>query len=198
MVNRILTPEDVIESVYKLAKNSKKCATCSQPFTPQRMGQIACSPGCAYQTVQVAKAKKFKAETVRRKRELKDNDKAHWAEKAKKACHAYIRKRDAQLPCISCGTTADVQYCAGHYRPSGVNSALRYDERNIHKQCNKTCNLEKSGNLIAYRKSLIERIGVDVVEWLDNNHEIRRYTIDDLRSIHAYYTAKLKGLQDEH
>jgi len=175
----------------------KKCATCSIPFTPQRMGQIACSPACAYQTVQVKKQKAYKAETVRRKKELLDGDKGHWAKKARDACHAYVRERDKDLPCISCGAMPTaVKRDAGHYRASGNNSALRFDaERNIFAQC-VPCNQHKSGNLIAYRKALIERLGLDVVEWLDSNHEVKRWTLQELKDIHAHYTAKLKGLQD--
>jgi len=175
----------------------KKCATCSTLFTPQRMGQIACSPECAYQTVQVNKQKAYRAETVRRKKGLLDNDKAHWAKKAREACNAFVRKRDSGKPCISCGADdTGAKRDAGHYRPSGGNSALRYDsERNIFAQC-VPCNQHKSGNLIAYRKALIERLGLDVVEWLDSSHEVKRWTLQELKDIHAHYTAKLKGLQD--
>ena len=176
------------------AVKPRKCATCAEVFTPDRMGQIACSPRCAYQSVEAKKRKEYKAETVRRKKELLADDKKHWKEKAKKACHAYIRARDERLPCVSCGTTANVQYAAGHYRPSGVNSALRYDERNIHKQCNKYCNSANSGNLIAFRKTIIERIGIEAVEWLDSNHEVKRWTLDELKQIHQYYTDKLRQL----
>lgn len=175
----------------------RKCATCSEPFTPQRMGQIACSPRCAYQTVERKKATKYKLETARRRKEMLDNDKGHWEKNARIACHMYIRARDRELGCISCGVNKlSVQYAAGHYRPSGVNSALRFDERNIHKQCNRFCNMGLSGNLIEYRKGLIKKLGADVVEWLDNNHETKRWTIDELKEIESHYRKKLKELND--
>jgi len=175
----------------------RKCATCAEVFQPDRMGQIACSPRCAYQSVEIKKYKAYKAETVRRKRELLDNDKAHWAKKAREACHAYVRARDKDLNCVSCDSApGQCKRNAGHYRPAGINSALRYDaDRNIHGQCEK-CNTHLSGNLIAYRKTLIERIGLDVVEWLDSNHEVKRWTLDELKEVHRYYTEKLKELQN--
>lgn len=150
--------------------------------------------GCAIEYGVRKKQKEFRAETVRRKRELLDNDPKHWAEKAKEACHAYIRERDKGLPCISCGRHHDGQYHAGHYRPSGVNSALRYDERNIFKQC-APCNNHKSGNLGEYRKSLVMRVGAELVQWLDDNHEVKRWTVAELKEVHAYYKAKLKALR---
>ena len=174
----------------------KKCMNCATPFTPDRMGQKTCSPRCAYQSVEKAKDKAFNAVTRKKKKEWRDNDKHTQAELAKKACHEYIRYRDRELGCISCGTTDDVQYAAGHYRPSGVNSALRYSELNIHKQCNKYCNSANSGNLIAYRANLILKMGADVVQWLDDNHEVKRWTIDELKAIQAHYKAKLRGLKN--
>ena len=174
----------------------RKCATCAAVFTPDRMGQIACSPRCAYQSVEAKKLKAYKAETVRRKKEWRDNDKHTQAIKARDACHKYIRARDSKLPCISCGAApSQCKRNAGHYRPSGINSALRYDERNIHGQCEK-CNTHLSGNLVSYRKTLIERIGLEAVEWLDSNHEVKRWTLDELKEVHRYYMAKLKELQN--
>lgn len=171
----------------------KKCASCRQLFTPERPMQNTCCGTCALAWVNAHQAKKHRAETVRRKKALLDNCPKHWAKKAKDACHAYIRERDRDLPCVSCGRFHDGQYHAGHYRPSGVNSALRYDERNIHKQC-APCNNHKSGNIGEYRKMLVLRFGDDLVEWLDDNHEVKRWTVDDLKAVHAYYTDKLSGI----
>ena len=176
----------------------RKCMNCAILFTPERMGQKACSPRCAYQTVESAKVKAFKAETRRRKRKLLENDKHHWVAKARSACHAYIRERDSGMPCISCGSPAgQCQRHAGHYRPSGANSALRFDERNIFGQCVR-CNSHLSGNLVAYRAALIERLGQDVVDWLDNNHETKRWTLDELKQVHKHYTDKLRELRTNH
>lgn len=173
----------------------RKCATCSIKFVPDRMGQIACSPRCAYQTVERKKEKAYKAETARRKKDWRDNDKHTQAIRAREACHKYIRARDKDKPCVSCGAAeSQCKRNAGHYRPSGINSALRYDERNVHGQCEK-CNTHLSGNLVAYRKTLIERLGLDVVEWLDSNHEVKRWTLEELKAVHKHYTDKLKGMK---
>jgi hypothetical protein len=41
---------------------------------------------------------------------------------------------------------------------------------------------------------LIERIGIDQVEWLEGNHEAKKYTIEEIRAIKAEYTHKSKEL----
>lgn len=162
-------------------------------FTPDRIGQKACGWKCALAVVEQEKKQQYRKTTQKMKRELLDNDRSHWTKKAREACHAYIRARDKNDPCISCGRHHSGQYHAGHYRPAGVNSALRFDAINIHKQC-APCNQHMSGNLVAYRSRLIVKIGADAVDSLDNNHETKRWTVDELKEIAAHYKEKLKEL----
>jgi len=35
-----------------------------------------------------------------------------------------------------------------------------------------------------------------LVDWLDNNHETKRWTIDELKAIQAHYKSKLKELKN--
>jgi hypothetical protein len=99
-----------------------------------------------------------------------------------KEVNKYIRERDKNLPCISCGRVSDT-YHAGHYINQGSGGFLRYNPLNIHKQC-AGCNLFKHGNLIEYRIALIQKIGIEKVEWLENNrHQIKKWTRDELESI---------------
>jgi len=172
----------------------KKCRQCKQPFIPATSMQIVCTPQCLFAYRKAQKEKAFKAETVVMKKALLDVDKAHWAKKAREACHAYIRERDKHLPCVSCGRHHNGQHHAGHYKPSHVNSALRYDERNIFKQC-APCNTHLSGNLGEYRKSLVVRLGTETVEWLDGNHEIKKWSLEELKAIEAHYKEKIKQLR---
>lgn len=73
-------------------------------------------------------------------------------------CHKYIRDRDKNKPCISCGKYTELQ--AGHFYSAGQFSALKFTETNIWGQCKK-CNYFLSGNLLNYRNNLIDRIGMD-------------------------------------
>lgn len=81
-----------------------------------------------------------------------------------------------------------MQWDAGHYRPAGNNEALRYDPRNVHRQCC-VCNdgNKKSGNLHGYRLGLLEREGPDVVAYLEGPHPLKRWTIPELRAICETY-----------
>jgi hypothetical protein len=52
-------------------------------------------------------------------------------EKAQKVVNEFIRLRDQDQPCISCGKEGNQ---AGHYIPVNKSSYLRFDERNINLQ----------------------------------------------------------------
>jgi hypothetical protein len=52
-----------------------------------------------------------------------------------------------------------------------------------------------SGNLTKYRAGLVERIGEAAVAELDANHETKRWTLDELKEVHRYYSEKLKELK---
>lgn len=184
-----------------------KAKTCKNPecaakFTPQRLGQAVCSPKCGLAIKDVNKDKARKAlDQIERKaiKAAKERIKSRsdYLKEAQQAFNAWVRLRDAGLPCISCGTTADVQYCAGHYKPSGSNPALRFEPLNVHLQCNRNCNMAKSGNLTPYRAELIKRIGLDKVEWLEGPHEPKKYTIEQLQAIKAEYRALVRQMKRE-
>lgn len=178
----------------------KKCKNpaCGEKFVAQRLGQAVCSPKCglAIKDVNQDKARKAIAEVGRKElRAAKERvkPKGQYMREAQAAFNAWIRKRDAAQPCISCGRHHEGKYDAGHYRTVGSNPALRFEPLNCHKQC-VPCNQHKSGDIVNYRISLVLRIGQDKVEWLEGPHEPQRYTIDDLKEIKARYKAMLKGM----
>jgi len=180
----------------------KKCknAACATKFIPQRLGQAVCSPACALATKDHNQVKARKAIADRERREIKVRkeklkSRADHLKDTQHAFNAWIRERDAGQPCISCGTTADVQYCAGHYRTTAAAPELRFEPLNVHLQCNRNCNMGQSGNLLGYRPRLIEKIGLEAVEWLEGPHEPKKYTIDELKALTATYRAKTRELK---
>ena len=120
--------------------------------------------------------------------------KSEHAREAQAAFNAFIRERDKDLPCISCGRHHQGQYHAGHYRTVGANPELRFEELNVQKQC-APCNNHKSGNIVEYRINLVKRIGQDQVDWLEGPHEPKRYTVEELKEIKALYRRKLRELK---
>jgi hypothetical protein len=73
---------------------------------------------------------------------------------------------------------------------------LRFDEKNIHKQC-APCNNHLSGNLIPYRVELIRRIGQDGVDYLEGPHDLKKYTVEQIKKVRDDYRARLKAMRDK-
>ncbi len=80
-------------------------------------------------------------------------------------------------------------------RATAAAPQLRFNERNIHKQC-VVCNQHKSGNLVPYRVELISRIGQEAVDEIESNHNRHRWTIEECKAIKAEYQQKLKDLRN--
>lgn len=175
---------------------------CKSEFEQSNSLHVVCGYKCAVAIVNQDKAKlKEKQAKARRKdtKERKDKLKSY-SEKlneCQKYFNAYIRERDKDLPCISCGTEKqDIQYCAGHWKTRKARSDLRYNEDNVQKQCNKHCNLMLSGNVGEFRLGLIKRIGVKRVEALEVVREAVKLSDDDMKAFKKKYSNKLKGLKE--
>lgn len=176
----------------KTCKNSE----CKSKYTPEREFQTTCGYECA---ITYAKQLTEKREASKKKdarkslREYKKTDTKVLKELAQKIFNMYIRERDAKLPCISCGTTNDIQYHASHFKPAGGYSYLRFDENNVHKSCVR-CNSHLAGNLVPYRVALIEKIGIKEVERLEKPNQLKRWKAEELQEIITTYRAKIKEL----
>lgn len=179
----------------------KKCrvATCRTSFVPSRMGQAVCSPACALidGPRHAPKARKALDQIDRKEikvRKEKLKSRAGHAKDTQRAFNEWVRLRDADLPCVSCGRHHDGQYHAGHYRTVAANPAIRFEPLNVHKQC-APCNNHKSGDIVNYRIELVKRIGAEAVEWLEGPHEPKKYTIEQLKAMTAEYRAKTRELK---
>ena len=171
-----------------------RCKVCKGEYVKQTSLQQWCSPSCGFKLSQIKLQKKQNDKHKELKKKVRDNDRSHWTKKAQSEFNKYIRARDENLPCVSCGRFHSGQYHAGHYRTVGASPELRFDELNCHKQCS-PCNNHLSGNIVNYRINLSAKIGADKLEWLEGNHEPKRYTIDDLKEIAKTYRAKTKELE---
>ncbi|PLK76305.1 protein NinG, partial [Klebsiella pneumoniae] len=56
------------------------------------------------------------------------------------------------------------------------------------------CNVQMSGNQQQYRIGLVEKIGTERVEALENNNTPHRYTIEELEGIRSHYSALRRAL----
>ena len=193
-------------------KTRRKCKTCGEWFHPQYANIWWCCPehGAIYalelratqkvkETAKRIKAEK-KAEIEGRKRAAERRQAvkplSHFRNQAQQAFNDFIRYRDRHLPCISCGRHHDGQYHAGHFRTTGANPELRFNEDNCHRQC-APCNNHLSGNLINYRPALILKIGQVRFDALMGQHELPKRGRDDYIRIRDEYRAKLKHLKQQ-
>lgn len=182
------------------APRRKKCRNpdCRQWFQPHNTLQRACSPRCAIQVARLDEAKERRAETRRMREKLKTR--SDYLKEAQKAFNAWVRERDHDLPCISCGAESNDTaltggyYDCGHYRSTGANPELRFEPLNAGKQC-KRCNRDLSGNVANFRIGLRERIGDEKLDWLEGPHEPKHYTADDLKEIRDRYRRLARELK---
>lgn len=174
----------------------KRCKACGAEFIPRASFAVACSYPCSIQHVRNKEAKKAQREAAKAKREgrIRLMNKRDWIKRAQAAVNAYVRSRDAHLPCVSCGRFHDGQWHAGHYRTTKAAPELRFNPLNIWKQC-APCNNHLSGNITPYRAELIKRIGLEKVEWLEGPHPPAKYTIEELQEIEQTYKSKLRYLK---
>ena len=187
----------------------KRCPSCRVMFTPARAtqavcGEIECAIAYGKSDKGRAIAGKALAEVGRREikvRKEKLKTRADHLREAQAAVNEYVRLRDAHLPCISCDSTPNdndlmtgSRWDAGHYRSVGACPELRFEPLNIHRQCVK-CNRNLSGNAVEYRIRLVQRIGVEMVAWLEGLHPARKYTVDEIKAIKATYRAMTRELK---
>jgi hypothetical protein len=189
----------------------RKCKVCKGEFVGRNSLQTACGPLCAVvwlRQVQAKVAKRNHREQRAARREglVKLRTVSDWTKLAQAMFNKFIRMRDADKPCISCGRehvewTRGGSWDCGHFRSVGAAPELRFEELNAHKQC-KSCNggsgkyARKNHTVSAeYRVRLIERIGLAKVEWLEGPHESRHYRIDELIAIRDLHRRKAKELK---
>jgi hypothetical protein len=97
------------------------------------------------------------------------------------------------LWCISCNTIPKKKN-AGHFYSQGGHSNVRFDEENVHLQC-EACNTHLSGNLLNYRIGLEKRIGAKKLTELEQRaHLEKRWTVEEIKEIIKIYKVKLQQL----
>ena len=108
---------------------------------------------------------------------------------AQQVFNKYIRERDANELCISCNQIPKKKN-AGHYFSQGGHSAVRFDEDNVHLQC-EHCNTYLSGNLLNYQIGIQKRIGAErLIELHARAHDTKKWSKDELLDIIAKYKKK--------
>lgn len=172
---------------------------CSVLFETPRSLQTVCGPACALAVAPANRdrARKSLAQLERREikaRKEKLKSRSEHMKDTQTAFNAWVRARDAGQPCISCGRFHQGKNDAGHYRTVASAPELRFEPLNCHLQCS-PCNTYKSGDIVNYRISLVQRIGAEKVAWLEGPHAPKKYTVGDLKALTAQYREQTRALK---
>jgi hypothetical protein len=167
-----------------------RCKNCKEKFEPIRFNQKYCLESkCVRVWVESEKEKVWKKTKAKMKSDLETVQELIKA--AQIIFNKYIRLRDKGQVCISC-QKPPLKENAGHYFNANNHWNVRFDERNVHLQC-EHCNTYLSGNLIEYRKGLINKIGAEQLTLLElEAKETRKFTKDELKEIINIYKKKIK------
>ena len=169
---------------------TRKCKYCKQPFEPSVFLQKNCfDPNCVTEWINDVKQKNWQKKKAKLKLDLMTVQ--DYIKIAQQVFNKYIRLRDAGNLCISC-QKKPLKENAGHFYNANNHWNVRFDERNVHLQC-EHCNTYLSGNLIEYRKQLINKIGIEQLTLLElEANKTRKFTIDELKQIINKYKLKIK------
>ena len=169
-----------------------RCKECKDKFEPKYFNQKFCmdKDECIKRFAEQTKMKVWQEKKTKMKAELMTVQ--DYIKIAQTHFNNYIRQRDKGNLCISCKKPPKKEN-AGHFYSAGGHYNVRFDEDNVHLQC-EHCNTFLSGNLIPYRANLIKKIGIEKFENLESiaNNEAH-HTIDELKMIIKIYKAKVKA-----
>ena len=170
-----------------------RCKNCKEKFEPIRFNHKFClKDECIKAFVEEVKTNQWKTTKKRMKEDLKTLQ--DWLKETQTIFNKYIRLRDMGLVCISCQQPPKKKN-AGHYFSSGGHSNVRFDEDNVHLQC-EHCNTFLSGNLLNYQIGIEKRIGAEkLIELQARAHITKKWTIEELKDLIKTYKTKVRALQ---
>ena len=115
----------------------------------------------------------------------------------------YIRRKDADeegmTVCVSCGVKKHwKELQGGHFVPQSLGDALRFDEINVHVQC-QACNVwNKERGMFGYARFMVKKYGEKVLEELHHRQKMGyKFSRSELEEMIEAYKEKLKNLEGE-
>jgi hypothetical protein len=170
-----------------------RCKNCKNKFEAVRFNQKFClDADCVRVWVEFEKTKQWKEKKQKMQQELETIQ--DYVKMTQIIFNKYIRLRDKGQVCISC-QKKPLKENAGHYFNANNHWNVRFNELNVHLQC-EHCNTYLSGNLIEYRKGLINKIGEEQLTLLESEgHKTRKFTKDELKEIINIYKKKIKEIE---
>lgn len=172
----------------------KKCRNpdCRQWFEPFSSLAKACSMECALVVTRKDAEKRERKKTRQMRERIKTL--SELCQEAQTEVNRYVRLRDADKGCISCGSPNVSD--AGHFFHAGSKyrtSPLRLDPRNLSAQCPKCNRYSGGGNAVEYMHGYIKRHGQEAFDELVaykeavDRGEVPSLTKDEAREIKRKY-----------
>ncbi len=181
-----------------MKQKPKTCKVCRTRFVPlySTLQPVCTNVHCVLEYAKLSKHKKEKSELKAMRERVKSI--SHWRRDLQQVFNQFIRLRDANKGCVSCGKPLVGKYDAGHFFSVGSYPNLRFTETNCFGQCVE-CNQHKHGNLLEYREGILERITYEQLEELLAKKNLPlRMTLPEIKERIQYYKNKIKQLkQDE-
>ena len=174
-----------------------RCKCCKEKFDVKYFNQKYCMvhDACISEHVQYSKEQKLKTWNKKKKvikEKLKTNK--DYLKELQVVFNTYIRTRDKDKGCISCGKPLIGKFDAGHFYSVGSTPTLRFHEDNVHGQC-VYCNQHLHANIHAYTERLPSRIGKESFDNLNSlRHGLNKYGNEELKEMKIEYKRKTKDL----
>lgn len=171
-----------------MKSTTRKCKYCLERYTPKYSTTEPCPKyECRLQHLEANVTKINRANKATAKDSIKSY--AQRLGEAKKVFQKWIRLRDKDKPCISCGSISSTVWDGGHFKKAELYSGVIFHEYNVNIQCGK-CNRFLGGNELNYRTGLIAKIGEQAVlnlEHLAEMSRMKKYTNEELEEIKIKY-----------
>lgn len=178
------------EYIQEVMLKKRKCKECGKKFEPLNNNQYLCSFEClkGYNS-----EKKVKERVRGIKKELKDI--SYYRELLQVIFNTFVRLRDREEPCISCGAYTNGGH-ASHFFSVGGFPSVRFNEDNVHKSCVK-CNTHLHGNLAEYELRLIKKIGKRrFTKLTDEATRSNKLTIEELKELIKKYRGRINEIKN--
>ena len=152
-----------------------------------------------------ADAEKERRKELRGRKQALNESSLKWQKKrTKDVVHELVRLLDAKEPCIvcrgfECGNRSE--WDAGHYLTKAAHPELKFDPRNIFRQCSLT-NTASTGRSSAeasirvkFEQGIIATYGMAHLEWLKKHHPQVKYTCEGLAAYRKEVAADVARLK---
>lgn len=112
----------------------------------------------------------------------------------------WFSDRDLEPVCICCqNPLGNDQWCHGHFKSVGSNSALRYDFKNGYLTHNRNCNMAKSGDIQGLKNGLVMRFGskegMAIIEYCETHERSRKYTGEELIGMRKDFSRQIREIE---